>query len=90
MTVIKVKNSNVGGRVPAAGDLQPAELALNLQDKKLYSKDVSGQVFEIGVLVMCQLVIRLLLQGTTTVICFLIPQQRAEVLEWDCVGNSHC
>ena len=49
MTVIKVKNSNVGGRVPAAGDLQPAELALNLQDKKLYSKDVSGQVFEIGV-----------------------------------------
>ena len=49
MTVIKVKNSNVAGRVPAAGDLQPAELAINLQDKKLYSKDVSGQVFEIGV-----------------------------------------
>ena len=49
MTVIKVKNSNVAGRIPAAGDLQPAELAINLQDKKLYSKDVSGQVFEIGV-----------------------------------------
>ena len=49
MTVIKVKNSNVAGRIPAAGDLQPAELAINLQDKKLYSKDVAGTVFEIGV-----------------------------------------
>ena len=49
MTVIKVKNSNVAGRLPAAGDLQPAELALNLADKKLYSKDVAGTVFEIGV-----------------------------------------
>ena len=49
MTVIKVKNSNVAGRLPAAGDLVPAELALNLQDRKLYSKDTAGTVFEIGV-----------------------------------------
>jgi len=49
MTVIKVKNSNVAGRLPAAGDLVPGELALNLQDKKLYSKDTAGTVFEIGV-----------------------------------------
>ena len=48
MTVIKIKNSNIAGRVPAAGDLQTAELALNLQDKRLYSKDVGGNVFEIG------------------------------------------
>ena len=49
MTVIKVKNSNVAGRIPVAGDLVPAELALNLQDKKLYSKDTAGEIFEIGV-----------------------------------------
>ena len=49
MTVIKVKNSNVAGRLPSSGDLVPAELALNLQDKKLYSKDTAGEVFEIGV-----------------------------------------
>ena len=49
MTVIKVKNSNVSGRLPAPGDIEPAELAINLADKKLYSKDVAGSVFEIGV-----------------------------------------
>lgn len=48
MTVIKIKNSNVAGRVPASGDLEIAELGINLQDKKLYSKDASGTVFEIG------------------------------------------
>ena len=48
MTVIKIKNSNVAGRVPASGDLEVAELGINLQDKKLYSKDASGSIFEIG------------------------------------------
>ncbi len=48
MTVIKIKNSNVAGRLPASGDLQVAELALNIQDKKLYSKDAAGTIFEIG------------------------------------------
>ena len=48
MTVIKIKNSNVAGRVPAAGDLEVAELGINLQDKKLYSKDAAGSIFEIG------------------------------------------
>ena len=47
-TTIKIKNSNVVGKVPAAGSLESAELALNLKDRKLYSKDADGDVFEIG------------------------------------------
>ena len=46
--VFKLKNSTQAGKVPAADDLQTAELALNLVDQKLYSKDASGTVFEIG------------------------------------------
>ena len=48
MTVIKIKNSAVAGKVPAAGALDTAELALNLVDQKLYSKDASGNIFQIG------------------------------------------
>ena len=47
-TRIVIKNSTIGGKVPAAGDLVNAELALNLTDRKLYSKDAAGNVFEIG------------------------------------------
>ena len=36
------------GKTPAAGDLQTAELALNTADKRLYSKDTNGNIFEIG------------------------------------------
>jgi hypothetical protein len=49
VTVIKIKNSNVSGRLPASGDIEIAELALNIADKKLYSKDAAGSIFEIGV-----------------------------------------
>ena len=49
MTVIKIKNSNVSGRLPSSGDIEIAELALNIADKKLYSKDAAGSIFEIGV-----------------------------------------
>ena len=49
MTVIKIKNSNVSGRIPASGDIEIAELGLNIADRKLYSKDAAGSVFEIGV-----------------------------------------
>jgi hypothetical protein len=49
MTVIKIKNSNVTGRLPSSGDIEIAELALNIADKKLYSKDAAGAIFEIGV-----------------------------------------
>ena len=48
MTSIKHKNSTVAGNAPGAGDLEVAELAVNLADKKLYCKDNNNQVFEIG------------------------------------------
>ena len=48
MTVIKIKNSSVAGKAPVAGDIVAAELALNLADKKLYSKDTNDNIFEIG------------------------------------------
>ena len=47
-TRIVIKNSTVGGKVPDAAALVNAELALNLTDRKLYSKDAAGNVFEIG------------------------------------------
>ena len=54
-TTIKVKNSTIAGKIPAAGDLITAELALNLTDRKLYSKDAGGTVFEIGGASVCLL-----------------------------------
>jgi hypothetical protein len=47
-TVIKIKSSTVADKKPDASSLQPAELAINLTDQKLYSKDVGGTVFELG------------------------------------------
>lgn len=45
---IIVKRSSVAGKVPAAGDLQVGELAVNLTDKKIYSKDSGGTVIQLG------------------------------------------
>ena len=45
---LKIKSSTVQGKVPDAGALETAELGLNLVDRKLYSKDANGTVFEIG------------------------------------------
>ena len=45
-TTIKIKSSVSAGKVPAT--LQPAELAINVKDKKLFSADVDGTVFEIS------------------------------------------
>ena len=45
---IRIKNSNVAGKIPGADKLDTAELCLNLQDHKLYSKDADGNVFEIA------------------------------------------
>ena len=45
---IRIKNSNVAGKVPTAGQLDTAELVLNLKDQKLYSKNADGQVFQVG------------------------------------------
>jgi hypothetical protein len=46
---IILKSSSVAGKVPLTADLLEAEPALNTADKKLYSKDAQGNVFEVGV-----------------------------------------
>ena len=47
-TRIIIKNSAVEGKIPADSDLATAELAINLADKKLYSKDAAGEVFQVS------------------------------------------
>ncbi len=47
--VLVLKNSAVSGNVPLAASLIEAEPALNTADKKLFSKDAAGNVFEVGV-----------------------------------------
>ena len=46
-TKIIHKKSSVAGKVPLATDLEVGELAINLADKKLFSKDSGGNVVEI-------------------------------------------
>ena len=41
---IILKKSSTASSVPAAGSLQPGELAVNLADKKLYTKTTGGTV----------------------------------------------
>ena len=45
---IILKKSSTASSVPAAGSLQPGELAVNLADKKLYSKTAGGTVILVG------------------------------------------
>ena len=45
---IRIKNSNVSGKIPGSDKLDTAELCINLKDQKLYSKDADGNVFELG------------------------------------------
>ena len=47
-TTIKIKNSSTTGSVPAAGDLVQAELAINLADRKIFSKTSGGTVVELS------------------------------------------
>ena len=47
-TKIIIKNSAVEGKVPDGTAIDAAELAINLKDQKLYSKDADGNVFELG------------------------------------------
>ena len=42
--VIKIKRSETAGSVPAAGDLQTHEFAMNVSDRTLYTKNSSGQI----------------------------------------------
>ena len=43
-----VKNSSQAGKIPTASQIGRGELALNLVDQKLYSKNTSDEVFEIA------------------------------------------
>ena len=45
-TKIIIKNSAVEGKVPDGTAIDAAELAINLKDQKLYSKDADGNVFD--------------------------------------------
>ena len=47
-TKIKIKNSNSAGKIPTPADLDVAELAVNLVDKKVYTKDAAGTIVELG------------------------------------------
>ena len=48
MTRIITKNSSTASAIPLAGDLVQGELALNVTDKKLYTKDSGGAVVSVG------------------------------------------
>jgi len=47
-TVIQLLRSTVPGRVPTAAQVAEGSLALNLADRRLYSKDHQGEVFRIA------------------------------------------
>ena len=47
MATIITKNSSTSSATPAAGDLTKGELAVNVTDKKLYTKDNSATVVRI-------------------------------------------
>ena len=47
-TVIKLLRSTVPGRVPTAAQVAQGSLALNLADRRLYSKDHNNEVFRLA------------------------------------------
>jgi hypothetical protein len=47
-TVFKLLRSTVAGRVPSAAQVAEGSLALNLTDRRLYSKDHLGEVFRLA------------------------------------------
>ena len=48
MPTLLTKRTSVVGRVPTAQQLAVGELAINLADRILYSKDTGGTVFSLG------------------------------------------
>ena len=46
-TTIKIRSTTTTGKVPSTSDIEVSELALNLADQKLYSRNAAG-IFEIG------------------------------------------
>jgi len=47
-TKIIHKKSSVAGSAPSSSDLEPGELALNLTDKKIYTKQTDGTIISLG------------------------------------------
>ena len=47
-TVIKLLRSTVPGRVPTAAQVAQGSLAINLSDRRLFSKDHNNEVFRIA------------------------------------------
>jgi hypothetical protein len=47
-TVIQLLRSTVPGRVPTAAQVAQGQLAINLSDRRLYSKDHTNEVFRIA------------------------------------------
>ena len=45
---IITKNSSTAGSVPGAGSLTQGELAVNVTDRKLYTKNAGGSVVQVG------------------------------------------
>jgi hypothetical protein len=45
---IQIKRSSTAAAIPTAGQLAAGELAVNLVDRKLYSKNASGTVIQLG------------------------------------------
>ena len=46
--VIKIKKSSTATKVPAAGDLEQGELAINTTDEKLFTKNTAGTVVQLN------------------------------------------
>ena len=47
-TVIKPKRSETASSVPASGDLEVGEVAINSTDQKIYTKKSDGTVVEVA------------------------------------------
>lgn len=46
--VIKIKRSETPGSVPGTGDLETHEIAMNVSDQKIYTKNASGAIVQIA------------------------------------------
>jgi hypothetical protein len=47
-TIVQIKRSETSGAEPASGDLAVGELAVNLEDQKIFSKKTDGTVVSLG------------------------------------------
>lgn len=48
ITRVVLRKCSTKGKIPTASDLKPAELAINLADKALYSKTESGEIIRLN------------------------------------------